>query len=284
MPLLTLPQIVGPGNRTQVEAAIRARCHTLLLDEARVLCRVLGRYKFLVDRTDLGLSVHLMLDGYWEFWCTDFILRHVQPGQVVFDVGANLGYYAVMMGEAVGPGGEVHAIEPNPRLAALVEQNLALNGTTGVTRLHRAAAYSASGVPLRFVEPQGDPKNGHVLQPETGAQPGEYAVSSLRLDDVTDRPVHFLKVDVEGAEEEVWAGMQRMLDRSPEVILLLEFNALRCRAPAELLADMARRFPLRELNLHAQVLPVVAEALLDRREDTLLVLTNRPALAPPRTK
>lgn len=284
MPRLEPRQILGPSNRTLVEAAIRARCHTLVLDEARVLCRVLGRYKFVVDRADLGLSVHLMLDGYWEFWCTDFILRHVEPGQLVFDVGANLGYYTVMMGEAVGPGGEVHAIEPNPRLAALIEQNLALNGTAGVTRLHRAAAHSASGVPLRFLEPRGDPKNGHILRPEDGAQAGEYAVASLRLDDVTDRPVHFLKVDVEGAEAQVWAGMQGLLDRSPEVILLLEFNAQRCAAPAELLAEMAGRFPLRELDPHARVLPVTAQEVLQRRADTLLVLTNRPALAPQRTK
>jgi FkbM family methyltransferase len=284
MPLLEPRQLVGAANRTEVESAIRARCQILPLDSERVVCRVLGRYKFIVDRADLGLSVHLMLDGYWEFWCTDFILRHLKPGQVAFDVGANLGYYAVLMAEAVGPAGHVHAIEPNPHMADLVAQNLALNGMTGMSSLHRAAVHSHSGAQLRFLAPPREPKNGHVLPADSAPEPGEYAVTSLCLDDLAGRPAHFLKVDVEGAEEKVWAGMQRLLDISPEVILLMEFNAFRCADAPGLLAAIAARFPLRELNLHAHVVPCAAAELLGRTEDTLLLLTNRPQLEKLREK
>jgi len=283
-PLLTIPQLVGKANRTVVEGAIRARCQALPLDEETVLCRILGRYKFLVDRRDLGLSVHLMLDGYWEFWATDFILRHLKPGQVAFDVGANLGYYAVLMADCVGPKGHVHVVEPNPHLAVLIEKNLGLNGFTEVTTRHRAAAFSTSGVQLRFAAEAHDPKNGHLLAPDAAAAPAEYAVRSICLDDLADRPAHFIKVDVEGAEEAVWHGMQRLLDVSPEVIVLMEFNAARCAGPAALLAAIGARFPLRELNLHARVIDSNAPDLLRRSEDSLLLLTNRTRLEPQRVR
>jgi FkbM family methyltransferase len=241
---------------------------------------VLGRYKFLVDSRDEGLAPHLLLDGYWEFWVTDLICRTVRPGQIVFDVGANLGYYAVLMAELVGPAGRVHAVEPNPRLANLTRRNLALNGFTGWSRLHRVAASDRAGTTMRFLVSPSDPKNGRILganEPSPPESEGftELVVKGARLDDLCPDPVAFLKIDVEGAEEAVWNGMQGLLARSPDCIVLLEFNAGRCRDAAALLRDIAGRFPLRELGYDARIHPVSAETVLPRSEDTLLYLSRR---------
>jgi len=241
---------------------------------------VLGRHKFLVDSRDLGLAPHLLLDGYWEAWCTEFMLRRIAPGQVAWDVGANLGYYAVLMADLVGAEGRVLALEPNPRLAELCAKSLALNGFARHAEVRRVAAAAASGETLRFRASISDPKNGRIVEgtkapAETWDDDTlEIAVRSTRLDDLTDGAVDFLKIDVEGAEEQVWAGMQGLLDRSPGITVLLEFNALRCKAPGRMLAEVAARFPLRELALDASVVEVTAEAILPRTEDTLLVLTR----------
>jgi FkbM family methyltransferase len=266
------------AGRGVLAAAIRARCHTVPVEENTVLCRALGRYKLLVDSRDFGLAPHLMLDGYWELWTTRFIARLLKPGGVAWDVGANLGYFSVLMADAVGSGGRVIAFEPNPRLALLAARNLAMNGMSAWSEVRRAAVAARSGGTLRLRADFSDPKNGRVVDPGAGLELAEdvleVAAPTTRLDDVEPGRVDFIKIDVEGAEEAVWAGMQGTLDRNPGVTLLLEFNAARCREPARLVAEIAGRFPLRELRLDGRVVPVEANAMFDRTEDTMLVLTK----------
>jgi FkbM family methyltransferase len=278
--LLGLKDLRAAVSRRALEAAVRSRCQVVPLDPQTVLCRVLGRYKFLVDSRDLGLGPHLMLDGYWEAWCTEFMLRRIRPGQVAWDVGANLGYYAVLMADLVGQQGRVLALEPNPRLATLCARTLHLNGFWHNAEVKRVAAAATSGETLRFRAAISDPKNGRLVDaalPAAGDWDDdtiEVAVKAMRLDDLTDGVVDFLKIDVEGAEEQVWAGMQGLLDRSPAITVLMEFNALRCQAAERTLAEIAARFPLRELALSGKVIPVTPAEIMPRREDTLLVLTN----------
>jgi FkbM family methyltransferase len=279
--LLTLDDLRAGAPRAVLQAAVRARCQTVTIDAHTVLCRVLGKYKFFVDSRDIGLAPHLMLDGYWEMWCTEFMLRRIRPGQTVWDVGANFGYYAVLMADLVGPQGKVVALEPNPRLALLCERSLALNGYWHTASVRRVAAADRGDATVRFRAAISDPKNGHLLfgnaRPPGGEQDDdtlEVAVRTVRLDDLAEGPVDFVKIDVEGAEERVWAGMQGVLDRSPEITVLMEFNAFRCQAPETTLREIAARFPLRELGFDAELHPVTMADILPRREDTLLVLTR----------
>jgi FkbM family methyltransferase len=278
--LLTPADLCTVQARHLFEAAIRSRCHTVTIDPHTILCRVLGRYKLFVDSRDVGLAPHLMLDGYWEMWCTEFMLRQVKAGQVAVDVGANLGYYTVLLGELVGPSGKVIAVEPNPRLAELCEQNVALNGLWHQSRVSRAAASDRSGATLRFQARISDPKNGRLLP--DGSPRGEtdglidMAVQTTCLDDLVEGSADFIKIDVEGAEEQVWTGMQALLDRSPDATVLMEFNARRCTQPEQTLAEIAARFPLRELGLDSVVRQLDPADVLPRTEDTLLVLSRRP--------
>src|SRR5918912_920802 len=100
-----------------------ARCMAVPVDPITALCRVLGRYKMYVDLRDTGFVPHLMFEGYWEYWITDFMWRNLGPGQVALDVGANHGYYTVLMSDLVGAQGMVRAFEPNPRLVELLGLN-----------------------------------------------------------------------------------------------------------------------------------------------------------------
>jgi hypothetical protein len=137
--LLTVGDFAGSHNRTQLEAAIRRRCHTIPVEQHTILCRILGRYKFYVDCRDRGLAPHLMLDGYWEYWVSDFMWRNIKPGDTVIDVGANLGYYSVLMADLVGSTGRVVSFEPNPRLFELLQRNVGINGFTRRTQCYPRA-------------------------------------------------------------------------------------------------------------------------------------------------
>ena len=216
-------------NRTELEAAIRARVQTVHLGQGRVLARVLGGPKMFLSVDDLGFGCHLMLDGYWESWLTLFFARCVKPGMTVFDVGANFGYYTLLFGPAVGPSGRVIAIEPVPATVALLNDTVALNGLSGFTRVVAAAAGATSSIEIHLIVPHREPKNAAVV----GApQEGSIIVPSCTIDDLAaqlDR-VDLVKIDVEGAEVDVIAGMRETIERCRPAILL-EYNAARYADP-----------------------------------------------------
>jgi FkbM family methyltransferase len=278
--IVTTAQLCALRDRVAAEGMMRARCMVVPVDPITAICRVLGRYKMYVDLRDTGFVPHLMFEGYWEYWITDFMWRNVRPGQVVLDVGANHGYYTVLLSDLVGARGTVHAVEPNPRLAELLGLNVAVNGFWNIARVHAVAVGEQDGEVLPLVVPLRDPKNAYVVQPGQGLpgpDPERFArhdVPVRSLDAAIPGPVDFVKIDVEGAEELVWRGMQQLIARSPGIRILMEFNPQRCRTPQATLAQMAARFPLRQIGFDGLAVPCTAEQVLEQREDTILYLSE----------
>lgn len=206
-------------SRAANETLIRSLSRSAELGERELICRILGRYKFFVDGRDKGLSSHLLIDGFWEMWVTEAIARLVRPGMVVADVGANLGYYSVLMGDLVGPTGWVHAFEPNPPTALLLRQNVAMNTAHRRTTVHEIALTDFDGSAILYAPPF-EPKNASITGTENKA--GTVSVAARRLDSIEgiDR-LDFLKIDAEGAEQAIWRGMGRYLedDRAPTILL-----------------------------------------------------------------
>src|SRR5260370_19641668 len=82
--------------RQRLEKAIRRQVQTVYLGNGLVLARILGRFKIFLRTDDRGFACHLMLDGFWEMWLTQFLARSIRSGMTVIDVGANFGYYTVL--------------------------------------------------------------------------------------------------------------------------------------------------------------------------------------------
>lgn len=280
--IVTVEQLRTLRNRVRAEGAMRARCMVVTVDDRTALCRVLGRYKMYVDLRDRGFVPHLMFEGYWEYWITAFIWRNVRPGQVALDLGANHGYYSILLADLVGESGLVHAFEPNPRMVELLTDNAAVNGFWHTIRVHDAAVGEHPLAAAPLLVPVKDPKNAHMLasaeeasEPRDPARQEIHEVRVVPLDTAIDGRVDFVKMDIEGGEDGAWRGMQGLIARSPEIGILMEFNPARCADPAAMLADMAARFPLREVPFDGKARPVTAEAILGRREDTILYLSTR---------
>jgi FkbM family methyltransferase len=245
------------------EAMIRAACRAAYLGEETSLARVLGRYKMYLDSRDVGMSGHLLLDGFWEMWLTEAMARLVRPGMTVADVGANLGYYTLLMAELVGEHGHVHAFEPNAALAARLRDSISINVAAGRATVHEVAlSDSADGADI--VIPRGEPKNGTLVA--TGLWPGAVPVATLRMDalDALAR-VDVIKIDVEGAEEAVWRGLHGILARGRPMTIFLEFTAARYADPAAFLAAIAAQgFSLAVIELSGEWRTIDAATLLTR--------------------
>jgi FkbM family methyltransferase len=260
-------------SRQAAERAIRARVQTAYLGDKLILARILGRPKIFLSTDDLGFACHLMLDGYWEIWLTQFFARVVKPGMTVIDVGANFGYYTVLFGEAVGHAGRVIAIEPVPSTAMLLRKTIDLNGLIRTTHVVNAAACDRDDAELHIVVPPGEPKNAAIV---ATPREGSIAVPSVTIDRLTrdlDR-LDLVKIDAEGAEMAILAGMKETIARFRPRILL-EFNAARYPVPDAFLAEIERSYPrVQSLNFNGNLDHVTRDVLLDTRfgEDWLLYL------------
>lgn len=157
--------------RSDNEAVLRSLCRSVYLGNDTALCRVLGRYKMYVDTRDVSISSHLMLEGYWEMWVTEAMMRHVRPGMTVLDIGANLGYFTMLLADLVGPAGRVLAFEPNPEMAGRLRRSIGLNGFAPTTTLHEVALGASDGVMLLEVN-EDMPGGAHLVampEPQTEA-------------------------------------------------------------------------------------------------------------------
>lgn len=139
--------------------------------------------------------------------------RYLREGDTVVDVGANIGLYTMIASVAVGAGGHVHAIEPDPRIAGYLRGNLRLNRTANVTT-HNVALGARAGS-LRFSD-QGQDDRNCVVEHGPGRD-----VPVVRLDalPIGAPDIALLKIDVEGYEAFVLDGATALLPRVACVVL-----------------------------------------------------------------
>ncbi|HXM55035.1 MAG TPA: FkbM family methyltransferase [Candidatus Dormibacteraeota bacterium] len=261
-PLLAGPGQVGDVSRSALEAACRAASQAAYLGGAVAVCRVLTRYLCYCDTSDRSLTPHLLLDGYWESWITQAMARVLRPGMRCLDLGANVGYFTLLMADAVGPEGRVAAVEANPRLVDLLGRSVDVNGFRDRVRLFHAAAADRSGDRLHLHVPAGHLGDGAVA---TYAGPESVEVDTAAVDDLLadwDR-LDVVKVDIEGAEEAAWRGMSGLLGRSPGVTVVTEFDARRHYDARDFLGRMAAAgFRLRHVEDDGSIADLTAARAL----------------------
>ncbi|PYD49024.1 FkbM family methyltransferase [Novacetimonas pomaceti] len=229
------PRCMRKLPRAIYKQLIRANARGVPMDDA-ILCRVLCKYKMFVNPEDRGLSPHLILDGYWELSVTETMIDLVREGMTAIDVGANLGYFSVLLADLVGPDGHVIVAEPNPRMASLLTQSVRVNAFDSRVELVTDAITAESGQEMTLTIPRNFPQNGavHYGAPHSGEDDSSTSVRirTRTLDDIVgDRPVDFIKIDVEGSEQAVWAGMQGILGRGKPLSIILEFTPDRYADP-----------------------------------------------------
>jgi FkbM family methyltransferase len=140
-------------------------------------------------------------------------LRLVRRGDVVFDVGANTGYYTVLLARLAGPHGAVHAFEPVPATYARLAERVARAGAGGSVVLNLAALSDREG-PVQLLVPGGDDGQAALVRHRTGswrdAAVSTHPSAATTLDGYAARQrlsrLDFIKVDVEGAELAVLTG------------------------------------------------------------------------------
>jgi FkbM family methyltransferase len=273
---LSLPELAS-SDRFDLESFCRARAQAAYLGDHTALCRVLGRYKMYVDTRDTGFGSNLLLDGFWEMWLTIFVARIARPGMVAVDIGANFGYYTLILADLVGEAGHVYAVEPNPATAIALRRSVRLNVPGDRTTVIEAAAGAADGGQSLLYAPHGEPKNAMIIASsnEVSASAGTvYTVSEVTVDAIAAKRgrIDFIKIDAEGAEQAIIAGALKTL-AGDKPHLVLEFNAARYRDPGAFLARLTAIYGRsRYIDYYGNAIDVTEDQIQrDRRgEDWLL--------------
>ncbi len=273
--IATLEELLRTGNRREVEALIRDRTQTVSLPDGSVLCRALGRFKMFTDAADSGIAPHLLLDGYWQYWVTEFVCRNVARGETAYDVGAIYGYWSLVLADLVGSEGRVVALEANPWLYGLLRRNVLVNGLGGVISTHRLAAAEAEHASVSLPALLTGPSNG----PFAGAFTAEggrtlFNAPAKALEDIEPGSVNLLRIGVTTQADRVVAGLGGLLDRSPGLRVMLDFDANRCAGAHAMLEALSARFPLRFIDGDSLAKPCTVQDLLERRRVTTLYLSR----------
>jgi FkbM family methyltransferase len=163
---------------------------------------------YLVTDQYIGQS----LDRYGEFseGEQELFRRLVQPGWTIVEIGANMGAHTIPLARAVGFRGTVHAFEPQRVLFQFLCANIALNAL-GHVHAHQVALGRQVGT---LVVPR---LNYSVAQNFGGLELGRWQdgepVPAATVDTLNLPACHFLKVDVEGMEEDVLVGAEHTIRR-----------------------------------------------------------------------
>ncbi len=169
-----------------------------------MLRRKLFGYEMCLDVSRATIQQRMYLEGDRAIDERGIVLSLLSPGMRAVDVGANIGYYLLMIERGVGPTGEVVCIEPSPENLPELRATIAANSFSNV-EVHEIAVGSEN----RRTEIKGGLNSGIV-----GDGAGAYDVELRTLDSLVadGRRVDFIKIDVEGYELQVLRGAQRILE------------------------------------------------------------------------
>ena len=207
-----------------VAAYFAALTKVLRLLGKRTLVRSVHNYKLHLDTGDKGLSRTLFLFGKREIDHYKMLQNILVPGMKILDIGANIGYYAIMESKVIGSTGKVTAIEPMLPNIEMLKKNIALNSISNIEVIHGAVSES-TGTGQMFMSTH---SNLHTFHRDGSAfdylDSTTIEVPTMTLRDagkLSGSRAELIRMDVEGHEVEILGQLVDLVRKdvmSPMVI------------------------------------------------------------------
>jgi len=186
-----------------IESSVKLQDHTMFLDQ----------------NDNLGLSINPV---YGES-DTKIVKQIIKPGDVVLDIGANIGYFTLIFAKLVENSGKVFSFEPESKNFKILKKNIEVNGYSNVV-LEQKIVSNNDGQTTLYIS---DKAGSHRIH-----QPDNYVesidIDCISLDNYAQRnsikKIDFIKIDVEGAEFNVLQGLQKIINSNKNITLLVEFS------------------------------------------------------------
>lgn len=180
-------------------------------------------YRVVLDRPDEFMQRQMLICDVFEESLVNVLRRALQPGDLVYDVGANMGHHSLV---AASFGCSINAFEPVPRLAERLYRNVVINALERQITVYRKAVGAKIGVLPMYVAARGDDGSHSLIQ---GVEAPEIQTVMV---EVTTLDHHWathgrmspalIKMDVEGFEACALDGAAEILTQPDPPIIILE--------------------------------------------------------------
>jgi FkbM family methyltransferase len=231
-----------------VQAYIDKRLHEEYVADPAEIKHVRG-FDICLNPRDLYASSYIAKGSSYELTTTLIFASLVRPGDVVFDIGANIGWFTLLAAKMTGPRGRVVAFEPEPMNFSLLSKSIARNGFKNVIALERCASDSDGDATLHLTTAMNMP-GSHSTVRDFGQ--GSITVPASRISsicrDLGVDLIHLLKVDAEGAEPQVIAGAMPLIEASKVQNIILEWNPEAWLNRGEILDKIFSMFDVSEIG------------------------------------
>ncbi len=196
--------------------------------------------QFSTSSKDKSMLPGLMNQTY-ELNEIKFFKSVLRPGWVVLDIGANIGLYSKIASEIVKANGHVYCFEPTPVTRTFLGKNLATCSNTTIVPM---AVGSKSGRINLYLESENFGCNSLLAKTDNTIEVQMISIDDFVAANPQIQKIDFIKIDIEGFEEEALAGMINSLKLKP--ILMIELNPTflrqHGRRPEEFLISLHQRF------------------------------------------
>ena len=182
-------------------------------------------FTWILDVND-RLQKRILEAGIHERAETEVLPQFVPEGGVALDIGANIGYYTLLLSKMVGPRGHVHALEPLDLNYEKLVWHVRNNSLTNVTTHKCAAGDTPSLRRVQFSLPSGPVNLGgfHLFGRDCRQGENGVEITTVRIDDVIEEwgidRLQFMKIDVEGYEAMVLSGATKTIARFKPTIMI----------------------------------------------------------------
>ncbi|MBG9514787.1 FkbM family methyltransferase [Bacillus thuringiensis] len=201
------------------------------IGDNKILTYMEWNANLIVPSNDLSLTPSLVTNGHIELGLTNFFRKNLKPGNTVVDIGANIGYFSVLIGILIGPKGKLIAYESNPYIYAFLMDNLSINYLHDRSSVYQCAVYSSSKF-LQFYASKRFMGNSSLIQHSKTYHKHyideieKVQVKAITLDthlqNITE--IDFLKIDIEGGEYHAFLGMKELIQNKKIKTIIFELN------------------------------------------------------------
>ncbi len=218
-------RISQPQHEHVVSVLERNQCKpAVYVGNNMVLTVYRKKYKMYVRGDDISLSPHIIIDGEWESWIFEVLSKIVQPGWVIFDVGAHFGDYTLPFADWVKEEGRVFSFEANPLSAQLLSFNIDINGYSSRVKVFQLAVWDKKET-LEFAEIKWWTGSSKAADFGTGTlDVKKFTVNTITVDEIVEEEglerLDLIKMDIEGAEPRAINGASKTITRFLPLLVL----------------------------------------------------------------
>ena len=191
-------------------------------NKLRVLKMRNGFFRGILLEINLKNQLSLIF-GTPEIHLQNIINRYVNYGDVVFDIGSNIGYVSIAMSRIVGESGKVYSFEAIPSTAKRCKKNLELNNCNNVMLVNKALSDECLTTEFRIPDSGDTHSMASMVWHKNKSDVIIVEVDTITLDlDLQFKNLNpsFIKIDVEGSEGKVILGMQKLIAKNQPIIFV----------------------------------------------------------------